>query len=378
MGKSDKTEKPTAKRKQESRKKGQIAKSQDLTAWTSLLIGIYLLPMTIGKLAEVVNSSFNEIRASSKEIDNDAIVHVLATTLRDGFLAIIPLLAAVVTASVVVTMGQTGLFLALKPLVPDFKRINPKQGFQRLVSPRSLWETVKQLLKIAVVMVIAWPRVLALVNDLAGHGRLPLGSGLMAAGDNIMGLIQSIAWTMVVLSFADYGYQRYQNAKDQRMTKQEVKDEHRNAEGDAMVKGRMRSMQRSVARNRMIAGISDADVIVTNPTHVAVALKYDPDRSRAPIVVAVGAGAVAERIRDRAREDAIPMVEAKPLARALWRACQTGDEIPTVLFEAVAQVLAFVKRLDRRLVAGRQLELPRNARVPEELLSAVPRKRNRR
>jgi flagellar biosynthesis protein FlhB len=378
MANSDKTEKPTPKKKRESRRKGQIAKSQDLTGWASLLLGLYLLPMTLGRIAAIPADSLGSLRAGAAEPNAELAVATIGSALRSGLLAILPLLGAVALASIVVTMGQTGLILTGKPLTPDFKRISPKQGIKRLFSIRSVWEAAKQVLKIAIVLSIAWPSVTKLVDDLAGHGRLPLEEGLRVAGADILGLVRTIAWTMLVLSCADYGYQRYQHARDLRMTKQEVKDEHRNAEGDGMVKGRIRSLQRSMARNRMLASVTDADVIVTNPTHIAVALRYDPETGRAPVVVATGANSLAERIRSRGTEADIPIVEAKPLARALWRACDPGDEIPSTTYEAVAQVLAFVRRLDRRLTMGRRLELPAHIDLADRELDAIPRKRRRR
>jgi flagellar biosynthetic protein FlhB len=378
MSKSDKTEKPTAKKRRDARNKGQVAKSQDLTSWTGLLVGLYLLPMTIGRLAEAAGGNLLGLRSAAVDPQPDLAVSALGHSLRAGFVAIAPLMFAVMLTGVAVSMSQTGLVLSWKAVVPDPKRISPKQGLQRLFSARSVWETVKQVIKITVVVAIAWPRVMGIVEDLAGHGRLALGDALPVAGAGILGLARTITWTVVVLSLADYGYQRYQHARDLRMTKQEVRDEFRNAEGDGMVKGRIRSMQRALARNRMLADIADADVIITNPTHIAVALKYDPAGGRAPIVLATGANDLAARIRERGREADVPLVEAKPLARALWRACDPGDEIPTVLYEAVAQVLAFIRRLDRRMVATSTLELPPHIRTPAEQLDAVPRKRRRR
>ena len=377
MAKSDKTEQATPKKKRDSRQKGQIAKSQDLTSWTALLVGLYLLPIAIRRVAAVPVDAFETFRAGGNQPDGQLAVSALESGLRTGLSAVLPLMGAVVLVTVLVSLGQTGLILTGKPLKPDVKRISPKQGFQRLFSVRSAWETVKQVLKITIVLVIAWPRVVGLVEELAGQGRLPLDEGLRVAGEQILGLVRTIAWTMVVLSCADYGYQRYQNTRDMRMTKQEVKDEHRNAEGDGMVKGRIRSLQRAMARNRMLANIADADVVVTNPTHIAVALRYDPEAGRAPVVLATGANSLADRIRQRGVEADIPIVEAKPLARALWRSCDPGDEIPTTTYEAVAQVLAFVRRLDRRLSKGRRLELPRHIDLREHELEAVPRKRRR-
>lgn len=378
MSKSDKTEQPTPKKKRDTRRKGQVARSADLAAWAALLVGLYLVPVTVGRVAEVAAGALGALRDTAAQPDPGVAVSVLGTTLRGGLLAAAPLIAAVSAVSVLATVAQTGLLLTFKPLVPDFKRIDPKRGLQRLLSVRSAWETAKQVAKITVVIGIAWPRARALTDVLVGSGRLPLSAALPAAGSAVLGLARTIAWTVFVLALVDYGFQRRQHRRDLRMTKQEVRDEHRNAEGDGSVKARIRAMQRSFARNRMIADMANADVVITNPTHIAVALRYDPARGGAPTVVASGAGVVAGRIRERARDASIPMVEAKPLARALWRSCDVGDEVPVVLYEAVAKVLAFVRRLDRRMTTGRPLDLPAASRVDAELLAGIPRKRGRR
>ncbi len=377
MAKSDKTEQATPKKKRESRRKGQIAKSQDLTGWASLLVGLYLLPLTVGGIATVVSGTMHDLREVGGTLEAEATVALLGTTLRDAFLAAAPMMLAAAGVAVLSSVGQTGLLLTFKPIVPDFKRISPKAGFQRLFSIRSAWETLKQLLKVAIIVGVAWPRVMALIDVLAGSGRLSLAEALPAAGGVVLGLARTVAWTVFVLSLADYGYQRFQHRRDLKMTKQEVRDEHKNTEGDASIKARMRAMQRGMARNRMIADMGDADVVITNPTHLAVALRYDPAHGMAPRVVATGAGSLAGRIRERAHEASIPVVEAKPLARALWRACDVGDPIPVLLYEAVAKVLVFVQRLDRRISSRRALDLPRSASVDDELLEAVPRKRRR-
>ncbi len=377
MKDGDKTEQATPKKKRESRRKGQIAKSQDLTSWAALLVGLHLLPVAVGRLARVVAGSMHGLREVTDSTEAEATVGLLGATLRDAMLAAAPLMLAAMGVAALSSVGQTGLLFTLKPIVPDFKRINPKNGVQRLFSIRSAWETLKQLLKITIIIGIAWPRVLQLIDVLVGHGRLTLGAALPAAGASVLGLARAVTWTVFLLSLADYGYQRSQHRRDLKMTKQQVRDEHKNAEGDGSVKARMRSMQRSMARNRMLADMGNADVVITNPTHIAVALQYDAERGGAPRVLAVGAGSLAARIRERAAEASIPVVESKPLARALWRACDVGDEVPVVLYEAVAKVLVFVRRLDRRISSNRPLDLPSSARVDGEALEAVPRKRRR-
>ena len=377
MSKSDKTEPATAKKRKESRQKGEVAKSSDLTGWAALLVALYILPAMVGSLATATGSVLVRTNDLSGVVDPDAVVEILGHTLLTGFLAAAPVMFVVVVVSIVTSLGQTGLLLSGKALKPSFKRIDPKSGFQRLFSVRSVWETVKQLLKFAVILGITWPAVTDLVTTLTGQGRLVFVDSLSDVGNSVLGLCRSVTWAAVVLSFADFGYQRFQHNKDQRMTKQEVREEYKNAEGDGSVKARMRSMQRSNARNRMLADMGQADVVITNPTHIAVALRYDPERGGAPRVIASGAGSLAAKIRERAVEAKVPVVEAKPLARALWRACEVGDEVPAALYEAIALVLVFVRRLDRRFSTGRPFELPRASRVSDDHLAAVTGRRRR-
>ena len=378
VAKSDKTEPATAKKKRESRQKGEVAKSSDLTGWATLLVALYLVPMAVGSLANAVGGVLTSTTDLSGVVDPDVAVEILGDTMRRGFLAVAPLLLAAAGVTVVASLGQTGLMLSGKALKPNFKRINPKSGFQRLFSVRSVWETIKQLLKFAVILGIAWPVMGDLVTSLVGQGRLTFGESLAGVGNSVLQLCRTVTWTVLALSVADYGYQRYQHTRDMRMTKQEVRDEYKNAEGDGSVKARMRSMQRSMARNRMLSDIGLADVVVTNPTHIAVALRYDAERGGAPRVIASGAGSVAARIRERAAEAKVPMVEAKPLARALWRSCEVGDEVPAALYEAIALVLVFVRRIDRRYATGRPIELPRASRVSEDYLASISSRRRRR
>ena len=378
MSKSDKTEPATAKKTRESREKGEVAKSADLTGWVALLVALYILPAMVGRLATATGSVLVRTNELSGVVDPDVAVEILGRTLLHGFLAAAPVMFVAVGVSIVATIGQTGPMLASKALKPVFKRIDPKSGFQRLFSVRSLWETVKQIIKFAVILGIMWPAVTELVTMLTGQGRLVFVDSLSEVGDIVLGLCRSATWALVVLAFADFGYQRFQHSKDQRMTVQEVRDEYKNAEGDGSVKARMRSMQRSNARNRMLADMGQADVVITNPTHIAVALRYDPERGGAPRVIASGAGSVAAKIRERAAEAKVPVVEAKPLARALWRSCEVGDEVPAALYEAIALVLVFVKRLDRRFSTGRPLELPRASRVSDDHLAGIIGGRRRR
>jgi flagellar biosynthetic protein FlhB len=239
-----------------------------------------------------------------------------------------------------------------------------------------LWETLKQVVKAALVGFLCWPHIRAVADLLSQRGAVPLGAGAELFFAETVATVRVTCWALIVVGLFDFAYQRRSKLLDLKMTKQEVRDEMRNSEGDPQVKGRIRSIQLAMARNKMMNDIPSASVVVTNPTHIAVALSYDPESGGAPKVVASGADALAATIRARAVEHGVPIVEAKPLARALWRACEPGDQIPIVLYEAVAKTLAFVRRI--RSVTGQApsspMPLPGAYRVNEALLEAVPRR----
>ena len=374
----DKTEKATPKKRRDARKKGQTAKSQDVIDWAGLLIGTMVVPSLVRHMADGFTQSFAEIRRAIADPSGEMAAHALGVALQRGFMAAVPLFAVVIVTTVAATVGQTGLLLTTTPLKPDLKRLNPIAGFKRLFSTQSIWTTGKQLTRMAIITWLSVPKVKSMVVELTGRGHLPLREAITVASDGVLGLIRAVAFWMLLLALADYGFQKFQYVRNLRMTKQEVRDEYKQAEGDGMMKGRMRAMARAMAKNRMMADIPTANVVITNPTHIAVALRYDPSMSRAPKVVAVGAGSIAARIREKAVESKIPVVEAKPLARALWRACEVGDEIPVTLYEAVAKVLAFVHRLDKRFGIAKPVDLPASMQIDEATLAAIPRKRRRR
>jgi flagellar biosynthetic protein FlhB len=378
MGKREgKTEAPTPKKKQEAKKKGTVAKSVDLGPWLTLLIATYMLPWLIGSVGGAVVDALKALGDLAAEPDVGDALHLFDAAMRAGFFAVIPFMAVIAFVTVLTQAAQTGLVLSLHPLKPDFKRLNPIAGVKRLLSPMSLWETVKQVVKALLVGWIAWPHIEAIHDLLVGHGRVPLLPGLSATAAEIMAMTRAIAWAVVAVGLFDYAFQRRNKILDLKMTKQEVRDEMRSSEGDPQVKQRIRSLQMAMTRSRMMAAVPSASVVVTNPTHIAVALVYDPAAGGAPRVVAIGVDAVAKRIREKAAEANVPIVEAKPLARALWRACDVGDEIPATLYEAVAKVLAFVRRLRSSYLPSSPMPLPRLYNVDQTALDAVPDRRRR-
>jgi flagellar biosynthetic protein FlhB len=378
MGKREgKTEAPTPKKKQDAKKKGTVAKSVDLGPWLTLLIATYLLPWLIGSVGGAVVDALTALGDLAAEPDVGDALRLLSAAMRAGFFAVMPFMAVIALITVLSQMAQTGLVLSLHPLKPDLKRLNPIEGVKRLFSPKSLWETAKQVVKALLVAWIAWPHIIAIHDLLVGHGRVPLLPGLSATAAEIMAMTRGVSWAVVGVGLFDYAFQRRNSILDLKMTKQEVRDEMRNSEGDPQVKQRIRSLQMAMTRSRMMAAVPGASVVVTNPTHIAVALVYDPAAGGAPRVVAIGVDAVAKRIREKAAEAKVPIVEAKPLARALWRACEVGDEIPVTLYEAVAKVLAFVRRLRSSYLPSSPMPLPRLYNVDQTALDAVPDRRRR-
>ncbi|MEY4231547.1 MAG: hypothetical protein RLZZ362_2396, partial [Actinomycetota bacterium] len=343
MGKREgKTEAPSDRKKRDAKKKGTVAKSQDLGPWITLLAATYLIPMLVRSMSDAVTSGFMATQAVAEQPSATAAVRFLGQSLRAGLMAVLPFLVICAGVAIVSQFAQIGLVLSLHPLKPDFRRLDPIQGVKKLFSGPSLFETGKQVAKAAIITWLCWPYINTVAADLSSNGRVPLMEGMAISGRSLMAMTRSVCFAIIGIAFVDFLYQRRNKLLDLKMTKQEVRDEFRSTEGDPLVKQRIRAMQMSMTRNRMMAAVPDATVVVTNPTHVAIALQYDPAKGGAPRVIAAGVGSVAARIREKALASGVPIVEAKPLARALWRSCEVGDEIPVSLYEAVAKVLAFV------------------------------------
>ena len=345
----NKTEPASEKRKADARKKGNIAVSRDVTTAALLFAGIGLLALFAGpgvhQLTDLtrlgLSRSFDRVVHASLTIEQ---IHSLV--IQVGFaslLLVMPFLGGLALVGAGASLAQTGL-LWKSSLPFDIDRLNPIKGFGRLFTLRSVSELIKALLKIAIIGGIG---VFVLGQDLP---RLPelvhydIWGLLTVMGWLTLKAAAIIAGAITVVAGADFFYQRYEWERSLRMSHQEVKEEHRDSEGDPMIKSRVRSVQRDMMRKRMMAAVPTADVVVTNPTHLAVALKYDQARMSAPIVVAKGAGHLAERIRAVARQHGVVVVENKFVARTLYKLVDVGREIPADLYRAVAEILAFVLR----------------------------------
>ncbi len=335
----EKTEKPTPKKRKESRKEGQVARTQELGAWSSLLLASMVLPALLERELEWLQVFFSATLRALEDPTIDVAFQVLRQGLLHIFLVIVVLASMIMVVSVGATIAQGGFYLATKAVKPKASKLDPIKGAKRIFGPQSLWEGAKMLVKCSIVGIFVASAVSALVPLIGGM--VPIGAVLSLLREHALTLLRSVAVAGLVMGGADYAMQRRRVGKQTRMSKHEIKQEHKQSEGDPLIKSAIRNRQLAAARNRMMADVPQADVVLVNPTHVAVALRYQPDKA-APIVVARGAGVVAARIREVAAEAGVPLVRDVPLARALHSSTSVGQQIPAELFAAVAQVLAFV------------------------------------
>lgn len=341
----ERTEQATQKRMKEVRTKGQLSRSQDLTAWLGVGAAAVMIPATI---AAGGAAGTDQVFTIGTLIENPEPGRALESLGR-GLESVSGTIAGMlVVVSVVVLIGaatQGGIHF--KRFSGSYEQFNMVSGMKRVFGTQALWQGVKALLKTAVVGLVLYAVVQGLIPVLMTTGGLPVSGVLDAAASGSAALMQSAVVAGLVLAAADLFVVMRRNRKKTRMTKKEVRDENKNSDGDPLIKSQRRSRQLAMSRNRMIASVAGADVVLVNPTHYAVALKYEPGKS-APRVVAKGAGLIAARIREQAETDRVPVVRDVPLARALHAACEIGQEIPVELYNAVARVLAFVMALRTR------------------------------
>jgi flagellar biosynthetic protein FlhB len=348
MAAADKTEKPTPKRREEARNKGQVARSPELA---SLLV----LGAAFGFLAIMGPSMFDHMESAMRDtfrqtaapdLEHGGLSRVLDSLVQTLLVVSLPFVIAVSGAGLLASVAQVRPRLVLTNLKPDFKRISPKSGAKRIASSHSIVELVKSVGKLSlvsgVVFMTLWPQR----DDLASLGVLGPAEEMRFVGHVVLDLAWRVLGTLAVLAIADVGWTRYSHEKSMKMSKEEVKQEHKNQDMSPELKGRIRGKARQMARTRMLGDVKKADVIVTNPTHFAVALAYTSGQN-APRVLAKGADLLALRIRELAREHDIAIVENPPLARQLYADVEVGQEVPVQMFALVAEVLAYVWRTNR-------------------------------
>lgn len=341
----ERTEKATPKRMKQLRRDGAIAKSQDLSAWLGIGAGALMLPMVLGAGSKAGREQLDLVREVIANPDPALAMTALSGGLGSMLATLAPLFGVVVLAAVAASAVQGGIHA--KKFKPEFKQFNIATGIKRTFGMQSLWQGAKAALKTLAIGAVLWTVVQGLVPLMLGSGMHSLSQVIAATGDGVSGLVRTAVIAGLALAAADVFVVMKRNRKQTRMSKKEILDEHKQSEGDPMLKGQIRARQIAMSRNRMIADVANADVVLVNPTHVAVALRYEPGTG-APRVVAKGAGHVAAKIRAVAAEKHVPMVEDVPLARALHKACELGQEIPAHLYVAVAKILAFVMALRRR------------------------------
>lgn len=348
----EKTEKGTDKKRLDSRKKGQVLKSQDVTSAIVLLSVFLYLFFASGFMKDrffvFFTQTFTEY-VPITNIDVDSIMAIYLDMLIAMAFILLPIMVVAMVAAIVGNLLQFGLLFTAEPLKLDLKKIDPIKGLKRIFSIRAIVELMKSILKISFIgtatFLIVWTnldQVLSLAFKSPWDALVTVGQ-LTA----LMGITAS--FTLLFISILDFIYQKYDYEKNLRMSKQDVKDEHKNSDGDPIIKSRIKQRQREMAMRRMMQEIPDADVVITNPTHFAIALKYDEENMDAPVIVAKGADFVAQKIKLIAKENGIVTVENRQLARSLYDQVEIGDRIPDEFFKAIAEILAYVYRIERKI-----------------------------
>jgi flagellar biosynthetic protein FlhB len=354
---AEKSEQPTSKKLEDARKEGQVAKSQEIATAFSLLALFVVLRLSYGFLGlnfqRLFERVYGNIPVVARTYDGFIPVNHIRAILNNAiftlFLMAAPFMIVAFIVAFLSDFVQVGYKPTTKPLQPKLSKLNPISGFKKIFSARKLFDLFKSLAKLAVMGVVIYNFLTNRKESLFLLYDIPLKQAIGLMGSLIIDLGLRIAAAYMVIAIIDLIYQRRKFTKDMMMTKQEVKDEYKNSEGDPQVKGKIKSRMMEASRRRMMQQLPQADVVITNPTHYAVAIKYDAEQSEAPVVVAKGADYLAQRIKEIARENKVEIVENKPLARMLYTNVEIGEMVPPELYKAVAEVLAYVYHLQGKV-----------------------------
>ena len=341
----EKTEPATPKRREEARKKGQVAQSREIPSALVLMSSLGVLFFSgswmLVSLSDFMRTIFGNI-GSLNHLHGVSTHSFLLEILNLILTILMPLMLAVLIGGITANLLQVGFLFTAKPLAPKLSKLNPFEGIKRLVSLKALAELFKSIIKLLCVAGIAFLMIKGELNNIPSLMQMGVGDTLSFIAKVSIKICFFTCLALVILAAMDYAFQRWQHEKGLRMSKQEVKDEFKQREGDPAVKARVKGIQREIAQRRMMEAIPEADVVITNPTSLAIALKYDAEAMMAPRVIAKGAGFIADRIKKIAQENGVPLVEHKPLAQTLFKVVEIGDIIPVSLYRAVAEVLAYV------------------------------------
>ena len=323
----EKTEKPTPQRLKKARKEGQIPRTQELGTWLGVAAASVLLPGLVSHSFDSVQKLFMQVGTVAEHPETEALSALMGQALSAFVTTVLPMAVGMMVVGTVASAAQGGITVSTKSMKPTLKKLNPFPGIKRMFGTQGVWETIKALIKTA-----ALGTVVIVTSDRAQHlvssaGALPLSAVAATFTSSAILMFRVVAITGLIIAIADYVVVRVKTMKKLKMSKYEIQQEHKQSEGDPHMKAHRRGVALSMSRNRMMADAAEADVLLVNPTHVAVALKYDPSKG-APRVVAKGAGEVAARLRAIAQENRVPMVQDIPLARALHASCELGQEVP--------------------------------------------------
>lgn len=350
----EKTEEPTSKKLSDARKKGQVAKSQDLTMAVSLLVFFVILKIYVGALGNNLLGAFQDSYRHLADYTNDEFTlqfacSVLGDKIERIMLLVAPFFIVIVLICIITLLMQVRFKVSFEPMKPDLKKFNPISGLKRLFSKEKLVQLLMSIAKLTAMVYVVYSFLKDKWNLVLDMYEYTLQEALVLIGDIIINVGLRISACFFVIAIVDLIYQKWKFHQDMKMTKQEVKDEYKQAEGDPKVKGQQRQRMRQASQRRMMQELPQADVVITNPTHLAVAIKYDKEKYDAPIVLAKGADYLAQKIKDVARENDIEIVENKPLARMLYHNVELGQQIPPELYQMVAEVLAYVYGLKGKI-----------------------------
>ena len=343
----EKTEEATPKKLSDAREEGQAPRSQDLNTAAMILVLILGVKIFGGfiydRIYETYSFYMNNISDyATNEFTLGRSLNLFTFGLRQVMFTILPISLIGVLIAFVVGVKQVKWKITTKPLKPKLSKLNPIKGFKKIISVDKLMELIKAIVKLTVLVIVVYSYIQDEWGMITNIYQLDVVSAVKLVIETVLDIALRIAIVFLVIAFADWYYQKRKFKKDMRMTKQEVKDEYKNSEGNPEIKGAIRRKMQEASRRRMMQALPEADVVITNPTHLAVALKYDKDTAEAPVVIAKGADFVAERIKEIARENHIEIVENKPVARMLYHNVEIGDEIPPELYQMVAEILAYV------------------------------------
>lgn len=353
----EKTEQATPKKLKDARKEGQVAKSKELGLGIGLLVMFLLLKFFVGNLGsrfmQLFELVYNKIPDFTSmvagEISNWDFMIIFRETMIEMLIMMLPFAGAAVVAGMIVEIFQVQWNPTSKPLMPKLSKMNPINGFKKLFSLNALVELLKSIIKIGLIIWVAYSTLKKEWNDLFILYDMPIEQAIALMGDIVIDLGIKISLVYLILAFADWFYQKWKFNEDMKMTKQEVKDEYKQAEGDPKIKGKIRQKMMQASQRRMMQDLPKADVVITNPTHFAVAIKYDADLYDAPYVVAKGCDHLAAKIKEVAKDNKVEIVENKPLARMLYYNVELGSVIPPELYKAVADILAMVYKMQGKI-----------------------------